>query len=86
MMCNMLNMLRRHKCSKSMLHSLAVVVINPDFEEGIVQIGKGATLTAAQLAAVSSLVKTDTPVPSIELDTDDEDESYAVRAAKRLKQ
>ena len=62
------------------------LVINPDFEEGIMRIGKGATLTAAQLAAVSSLVKTDMPVPSMELDTDDEDESYAVRVAKRLKQ
>ena len=63
------------------------LVINPDFEEGIMGIAKGTTtLTAAQLVAVSSLVKMEMPVYMTESDSDDEDVSYAVRVAKRLKQ
>ena len=62
------------------------LVINPDFEEGIMRIAKGTTLTAAQLVAVSSPVKMDMPVSLMESDSDDEDVSYAVRVAKRLKQ
>ena len=50
------------------------------------RIAKGTTLTAAQLVAVSSLVKMDMPVSLTESDSDDEDVSYAVRVAKRLKQ
>ena len=63
------------------------LVINPDFEEGIMRIAKGSsTFTAAQLVAVSSLVKIDMPVSLMELGSDDEDASYAVRAAKRFRQ
>jgi hypothetical protein len=62
------------------------LVINPDVEEGMMRIAKGTTLTAAQLVAVSSLVKMDMPVSLMESDSDDEDESYVVRVAKRLKQ
>ena len=61
------------------------LVINPDFELGIMRIAKGTPLTAAQQVVVSSLVKLDHPVP-LDLESDEEEESYAVRVAKRLKQ
>ena len=35
------------------------LVVNPDFEAGIMQIGKGTPLTASQHLAVMSLVKLD---------------------------
>ena len=60
-------------------------MINPDFELGIMQIAKGMPLTAAQQVAVPSLVKLDHPV-SLDLESDEEEASYAVRVAKRLKQ
>ena len=62
------------------------LVVNPDFEAGIMRIGKGTPLTASQQLAVMSLVKWDNPVTLMEAESDDEEESYAVRVAKRLKQ
>ena len=50
------------------------------------RIAKGTTLTATQLVAVSSLVKMDMPMSLMESESDDEDVSYAVRVAKRLRQ
>lgn len=62
------------------------LVVDPDFEAGIMRIGKGTPLTATQQQAVTNLVKLDQPVSiSEEADSDDEDVSYAVRVAKRLK-
>ena len=57
------------------LGRMSSLVINPDFEEGIMWIAKGtSTLTAAQLVAVSSLVKMDMPVSSLtESESDNED-------------
>ena len=51
------------------------LVINPDFESGIMQIVKGTPLTAAEQCAVSRLVKVDTTVTSTESGSDDEDVS-----------
>jgi hypothetical protein len=62
------------------------LVINPDFESGIMRIVKGTPLTAAEQGAVSRLVKMDMAVSLMESESDDEDVSYAVRVAKRLKQ
>jgi hypothetical protein len=62
------------------------LVVNPDFEAGIMQIGKGTPLTASQQLAVMSLVKLDNPVTLMEAESDDEEESYAMRVAKQLKQ
>ena len=62
------------------------LVINPDFESGIMRILKGTPLTAAEQVAVSSVVKMDKAVSLMESESDDEDVSYAVRVAKRLKQ
>ena len=62
------------------------MVIKTNFEEGIMWIAKGTTLTAAQLVAVPSLVIMDMPVSSMESESDDKDVSYAVRGAKRLRQ
>ena len=62
------------------------LVINPDFELGIMRIAKGTPLTAAQQVAVSSLVKLDHS-EALDSESDKEQEaSYAVRVAKRLKQ
>jgi hypothetical protein len=68
------------------LGTTSSLVINPDFESGIMQIVKGTPLTAAEQCAVSRLVKVDTTVILTEPGSDDEDVSYAVRVAKRLKQ
>jgi hypothetical protein len=62
------------------------LVVNPDFETGIMQIGKGTPLTASQQLAVMSLVKLDNPVTLMEAESDDEEESYAMKVARQLKQ
>ena len=73
-----------------MAHHLGVgshLVVDPNFEAGIMRIGKGTQLTAAQQLAVASLVKLDNSVTIMEAESDeDEDVNYAVRVAKRLKQ
>ena len=54
----------------------STLVINPDFESGIMQqIVKGTPLAAAEQCAVSRLVKVDTTVTLTESGSDDEDVS-----------
>ena len=72
-----------------MAHHLGVtshLVVNRDFEAGIMRIGKETPLTVSQQRAVTSLVKVDNPMTVMEEESDDDDVSYAVRVAKRLKQ
>jgi hypothetical protein len=67
------------------------LVVDPDFEVGIMRISRGMPLTREQQNAVKNLVKPDTPeVADIDNDDlndaeEDVDESYASQVVKRLK-
>ena len=67
------------------------LVVDPDFEVGIMRISRGMPLTREQQNAVKNLVKPDTPeVADIDSDDlndaeEDVDESYASQVVKRLK-
>ena len=68
------------------LSTTSRLVVTPDFESGIMRVVKGAPLTAAEQVAMSSLVKMDMAMSLMESESDDEDVSYTIRVAKRLKQ